>query len=92
MVRDIGFNIQIFVPVSSGVFCFRPYIFFSFKVIPECTNPFNFGPWYQSPLKKAHMWQIEDDMASNDDVSKMMFSHLVRGTKSKNKIAVGPNP
>jgi hypothetical protein len=40
------------------------------------------------------MWQTEADVAawdvtSKDDVSKMMLSHPLRGTKSKNEIARG---
>jgi hypothetical protein len=33
------------------------------------------------------MWQTEGDVANRDDDSKMMFSHPIRRTKFKNKIA-----
>jgi hypothetical protein len=42
-------------------------------------------------VKKAHMWQTEAevatcDVSSKDDVSKMILSHPLRETKSKNEI------
>jgi hypothetical protein len=47
-------------------------------------------------VKKTHMWKMEVDvavcdMASKYDVTKVMLSHPLRWTKSKNKIVDGPN-